>query len=151
KEEKPDWVIVENVKGIIETEGGYFFDNINKSLQKLGYTTNHAILNAVDFGVPQIRNRVFIVGSMHGLSFKFPKPSHQKVTVNDAISDLPSLKPGANFHEMDYRTKSLTNYQRKIKFKSKKAVNNLVSANNALVVSRYKHIPQGGNWESIPS
>ena len=150
KQQKPDWVIVENVKGLIETESGYFFDSINKSLRKLGYTTNHAILNSVNFGIPQIRNRVFIVGSLHGTYFKFPSPKKLILTVKDAISDLPSLLSGANFHELDYKTNSKTKYQNKLKGKSKKATNNLVTANNELVLERYKHIPQGGNWEDIP-
>jgi DNA (cytosine-5)-methyltransferase 1 len=150
KEVRPDWLIVENVKGIIETEGGYFFDNINNSLRKLGYTTNHATLNSVDFGVPQIRNRVFIVGSLHGISFNFPKPKNSKVTVQEAISDLPSLLPGSSFYELDYKTESATSYQRKLKKGSKKSINNHVTNNNHLVIKRYQHIPQGGNWANIP-
>ena len=152
KEQTPDWVIVENVKGIVETENGYFFENINASLKKLGYTTSHAILNAADYGVPQIRNRVFIVGSLHGLKFDFPKPTTKKyLTVENAISDLPSLKNGALLHELDYETKSKSEYQSIIRSNSEKSVNNLVTNNARFVLNRYEHIPQGGNWENIPA
>lgn len=148
----PDWVIVENVKGLLETEDGFFFDTINRELIKLGYTTNSAVLNAADFGVPQIRNRVFIVGSLHGLKFNFPKGSAKKrLTVEDAISDLPSLHVGANYHELDYGLKAQNNYQKRIRNHSAKAVNNLVTNNNHLVTKRYKYISQGGNWQNIPS
>lgn len=148
----PDWVIVENVKGIIETENGYFFNSIIEQLNLLGYTTTHSVLNAADYGVPQIRNRVFLIGSLHGIKYKFPKPTHNiHLTVNDAISDLPKLENGAKFYELDYRSRPNNNYQEKMRLESKKAINNLVTNNTSMVVKRYSHIPQGGNWENIPS
>jgi DNA (cytosine-5)-methyltransferase 1 len=150
KELKPDWVVVENVKGIIETENGFFFEKIQNQLQKLGYKTSAAVLNAVDFGVPQIRNRLFIVGSRDGIKFKFPRPTyHTPVSVSEAIADLPMLINGANQHELEYGILQST-YQRKIRNGSMKSVNNLVTRNSGLVLERYRHVPQGGNWEDIP-
>jgi DNA (cytosine-5)-methyltransferase 1 len=152
KEQSPDWVIVENVKGIIETEGGFFFETINTQLKRAGYTTAFSVLNAADFGVPQVRNRVFIVGSRHGVNFAFPKPSNKShLTVSQAISDLPNLKPGSNVHELEYKDKVRSPYQSLMRGSSKNSVNNLVTANTAIVLNRYRHIPQGGNWEHIPS
>ncbi len=151
KQLNPDWVIVENVKGIVETEDGFFFEKITSQLNKLGYTTNFAILNSADFGVPQIRNRVFIVGSLHGIKYKFPLPTTKRyVSVGDALFDLPNLENGANFQELNYKSFPNNSYQNNLRGKSKKSVNNLVTKNNKLVVERYKHIPQGGNWENIP-
>jgi DNA (cytosine-5)-methyltransferase 1 len=147
----PDWVIVENVKGIIETEQGYFFNSIIEQLNLLGYATTHSVLNAADYGVPQVRNRVFIVGSLHGIKYKFPKPTHNiHLTVNDAISDLPKLENGAKFYELDYKSQPKNTYQEKMRFRSKKAINNFVTNNTSMVLNRYSHIPQGGNWENIP-
>lgn len=152
KELKPDWVVVENVKGILETESGFFFDSINKKLKSLGYTSNFSILNSADFGVPQIRKRIFIVGNLHGINFKFPtNTSRPPITVKDAISDLPSLENGATFHELEYSSEIKSTYQKKIRGKSKKSINNNVTRNNSVVLRRYEHIPQGGNWEDIPS
>lgn len=151
KQYRPDWVVVENVKGIVETENGFFFNKINEELIKLGYKTSSGILNSADYGVPQIRNRVFIVGSLHGILYEFPEPTVKEyLTVKDAISDLPNLPNGAHFHELDYSDIVQNDYQLKLRKISKKAVNNLVTANNKLVLERYKHIPQGGNWENIP-
>jgi DNA (cytosine-5)-methyltransferase 1 len=151
KEEYPDWLIIENVKGLVITENGFFFEKIISDLDKLGYTISYAVLNASDYGVPQTRNRVFIIGSLHGLKYEFPKPSTKiSLTVNDAISDLPSLKSGASFLEMDYQFESQNNYQRQLRAKSSKAINNYVTANSDLVINRFKHIPQGGNWMNIP-
>lgn len=152
KEQNPDWIIVENVKGIVETENGFFFEKINSQLNKLGYTTNHAILNANDYGVPQVRNRVFIVGSLHGIKYEFPKPTTKKyLTVDEAISDLPTLTNGAKYHELDYQVAPKNDYQLSKREKSIKSINNLVTQNTDVVLKRYKYIPQGGNWEDIPS
>lgn len=151
KELRPDWVIVENVTGIINTENGYFFESIIKNLNKLGYTTNWSILNAADFGVPQVRNRVFIVGSLNGVEYRFPSPSVKKhLSVDEAISDLPNLSSGDNFEYLKYNGKPNNSFQRKMRKYSKFSYNNLVTANTKLVLKRYKYIPQGGNWQNIP-
>ncbi len=151
KEQSPDWVILENVKGLLETENGFFFEKIRNELHKLGYTTNYAVLNAADFGVPQIRKRIFLIGSRHGIEFQFPSPKTTNyITVKDSISDLPSLASGANQIELDYKNSSENLYQKQIRSNSKKSINNLVTSNNKIVLDRYKHIPQGGNWENIP-
>ena len=151
KEQNPDWVIFENVKGIVETENGFFFEQINNTLELLGYTTSHAILNAADYGVPQVRNRVFIIGSLHGIKYEFPKPTTKiHLTVAEAISDLPKLKSGSKHHELEYKTDENNEYQLTSRKTSEKSINNLVTKNNDLVLKRYRHIPQGGNWENIP-
>jgi DNA (cytosine-5)-methyltransferase 1 len=151
KEQKPEWVIVENVKGLIDTEKGFFFDKIITELGKLGYTTSYSVLNSADFGVAQIRNRVFIVGSLSGVKFEFPIPKIENyITVSEAISDLPELKNGANYRQLSYKLISQNSYQTLLRKSSKSSFNNLVTYNNDLVIQRYKHIPQGGNWRHIP-
>ena len=66
---KPDWVVFENVKGLVETSGGFFLDAILSGFKASGYSTSHFILNAADYGVPQNRNRLFIIASLHGNEF----------------------------------------------------------------------------------
>lgn len=76
-EVRPDWVIFENVKGLLETEGGYFLDAVLKGFKSRGYLTSHFVLNSADFGVPQRRNRLFIIGSLHGLHVS-PRSQQQR-------------------------------------------------------------------------
>ncbi len=148
----PDWVIFENVKGIIETEKGIFVTEILDSFEKLGYKTNHSILQATDFGVPQKRDRFFIVASKHGVKFDFPTCTSIKVvTVKQAISDLPILENGASTCYLEYQTKRSSKYVQLLKNNESGCTNHLVTKNSALIIERYNHIPQGGNWESIPS
>jgi len=90
--------------------------------------------------------------STHGIAFDFPTSLNNKpVTVKEAISDLPLLSNGASEYKLNYRTKSTCEYQRLMKGKKKKVLNNSVTRNSKLIVRRYKYIPQGGNWKSIPS
>ena len=93
---RPDWVVFENVRGIVNTAKGVFVEEVIRRLQKLGYTLSHGLLNAIDFGVPQDRARFFLVGSRHGVQFKMPRPTTRKpITVQEAIADLPELGNGA--------------------------------------------------------
>lgn len=110
------------------------------------------VLWANDYGVPQRRNRFFMVGNLDDIDFEYPKPVDYQVTVEQAIGDLPVLENGDSFESLEY-SKSLeqaSNYAQIMRRKSKKALQNYVSKNNDLVIERYKHIPQGGNWRNIP-
>lgn len=147
---RPDWIVIENVKGLVNMEKGYFLDKICKSLNKLGYTVNFKVLNAADFGVPQKRERIFIVGSLHGIAFDFPIPTHEHhVSVAEAIFDLPQLFNGHMIDKLDYRQKS-SEYGKLMRSNKKKVSHNFVTKNSELIIERYKHIPQGGNWKDIP-
>lgn len=150
---RPDWFIFENVKGILETENGIFVEQIVDRFEKLGYTISSQLLNAVDFGVPQKRNRFFIVGSLHRKHFKFPNPSSTShpITTNEAIGDLPFLVTGASTCYLPYQTVTPSSYAKKMRgCNSEGCHNNLVTKNNDVIIKRYEHIPQGGNWENIP-
>jgi len=148
----PEWLVFENVKGIAETEKGAFLEHILEAIEGFGYTTNHAFLQAMDFGVPQRRTRLFIVGSRRGIKPTFPKPSGVATpTVWEAISDLPKLKNGASIEKLRYRCEAESAYQKRMRGRRKICINNLVSRNFDYVVERYRHIPQGGNWQDIPA
>jgi DNA (cytosine-5)-methyltransferase 1 len=151
KETRPDWVVFENVKGILETEAGFFFQSVLTKLSDAGYTTSHWVLNAADFGVPQRRWRLFVVGSLHGKKVEKPAPTVTRpVTVAEAILDLPVLRNGAASDVLQYRTEPKSEYAATLRGTLKECTNHLVTNNNENVLKRYRHIPKGGNWESIP-
>jgi DNA (cytosine-5)-methyltransferase 1 len=99
---KPHVFIFENVPGIISKFSGLIFRKLLDAFQDIGYTINYAILNSADYGVPQIRKRLFILGSKHGLKLRFPKPTHAPhsanglkpyVTIRQAFSKLTPEMP----------------------------------------------------------
>ena len=151
KDYMPDWIVFENVRGLLETEGGLFADRITIELEMLGYTTSAQLLYAADFGIPQKRTRFFIIGSRCGVKFDFPTPTYSKdVTVKQAISDLPSLPNGASECYMEYAKPTRSQYSKQLRNGKKGCNNHLVTRNNDLILERYKYVPQGGNWENIP-
>jgi DNA (cytosine-5)-methyltransferase 1 len=148
----PDWVIFENVKGITETEGAMFLEQVICGLQTLGFSVRSMVLNARDFGVPQNRSRLFVVAARDMSNFSTPQPDQlAPVTVRDAISDLPILENGASFEKLNYSAKPVSNFARRMRQHNSSCSNNHVTENSKLVVERYRHIPEGGNWKDIPS
>lgn len=146
----PGWVVFENVKGILETENGLFVDQVVSGLEGLGYTVSTMLLNAMDYGVPQNRSRFFAIASLQGIKLHPPANAEWRVTVREAIEDLPILENGAKISSLPYRMEAESHYARKMRGRLDSSENHLVSNNNPKVVERYPYIPQGGNWEDIP-
>lgn len=147
----PDWIVFENVRGILEADHGALLDRITGELKKLGYTLSAGILNAKNFGVPQNRSRFFIIGSLHGVSVPLPQgKSHSQISVRNAIADLPLLENGAGQNVLPYKTKPGSLYVKLMRGKLRSCNGHLVTRNAPLILKRYSHIPQGGNWEKIP-
>jgi DNA (cytosine-5)-methyltransferase 1 len=90
KKLQPKVFMFENVRGLLYTNKWYF-ELILDELRSLGYLIDYKLLNAVHFGVPQNRERLFVVG--HKAIFHFPKPQAEKTTVNEAIGDLMNTTP----------------------------------------------------------
>ena len=118
----------------------------------LGYTVKSKILYASDYGVPQRRNRLFIVGNKDGIKFEFPEKFDYEVTVDEALDDLPLLTNGEALMVGEYRfpIENVSDYAKLMRIHSDVPTQNIVSRNKEYVVERYKYIKQGENWEAIP-
>jgi DNA (cytosine-5)-methyltransferase 1 len=151
KRTKPAWVIFENVKGILETEGGLFANHIRKDLEHLGYCCEQGLLNAADFGVPQSRSRFFIIGRLEAVPPSLPRGGEgHKVSVDDALHDLPVLSNGAGEDVLAYAKAAATDYALRMRGGLAECSGHLVSRNAESIIARYPFIPQGGNWADIP-
>lgn len=101
---KPKMFLFENVKGMLsmrDEQGKYVIDDIKEKFEnidaQLGYDIYHEVLNAVDYGVPQQRERVFIIGVRKGLNIEWSFPESlntERITLREAISDLPEVGSG---------------------------------------------------------
>ena len=100
RQTKPLVFVAENVRGLLTMNHGEAIEIIIKDFQKLGYHVVYKLLNAADYGVPQTRERVIIVGTNKKYlpPFEYPKPVLSKanwITLKKAIGDLEQLKEGA--------------------------------------------------------
>jgi DNA (cytosine-5)-methyltransferase 1 len=130
RDSRPKCVIIENVPGALSVFAQLFDERVQEALR--GYVVKTAVLNASEFGVPQIRRRAFVVGLREDLGitdFRFPsggfdaleigrdshtdaKASRRFVSVEDAIGDLPELAAGGSFDGKPYPCEWRTSYQR---------------------------------------
>ncbi len=89
---RPTVVFLENVKRFKSHDGGRTFETIKTILEGLGYEIYSQVLNAKDFGVPQNRERIYIVGFLGKTNFSFPKPSGKKTRLGDILEKNPDPK-----------------------------------------------------------
>jgi len=151
KDITPEWFVFENVEGITSFEKGTVVSRLEEEFEKLGYKTKWKVLTASDYGVPQNRNRFFMVGNRIGIDFSFPDKHDTIITVKDAIKDLPKLKNGDLFESLKYKNVQINSYIELMRGDSKKASQNFVSRNSDYVIERYTHIRPGQNWKAIPT
>lgn len=148
----PKWFLFENVEGFLRFENGKMANMVEQCFSNLGYQIKHRVLWASDYGAPQRRNRFFMVGNNLGVDFQFPKPFGTKITVEDAIGDLPDLANGQMDDVLPYKTsaKYSSVYARTMRKGSRRSRQNFVSHNEDYVIERYRYIKQGENWRAIP-
>ena len=97
---KPLVLVAENVRGLLTMNNGEVIQTITKDFEDLGYHVVHKLLTAADYGVPQTRERVIIVGTRKDKLpiFQYPKPvlnEESWITLREAIQDLEELEEGA--------------------------------------------------------
>lgn len=88
KELQPKFFVAENVKELLSMQNGQVLNMILKNFEELGYRVNYQVLNAANYGVPQSRERVIIIGNRIGVENPFPTPTY---TTNTQLE--PHLKP----------------------------------------------------------
>lgn len=98
---RPALFVAENVKGLLMKHNKDSFDRVIQDFSALGYDISFKLYHAADYGVPQMRERVFIVGTKPGIgTFQHPEPVRSKdkhITAQDALQDLEDLPEDAAF------------------------------------------------------
>jgi DNA (cytosine-5)-methyltransferase 1 len=92
KDKKPSYFVAENVKGLMSIENGKVFEMIKKDFENLGYKVDAQILNAAEYGVPQTRERIVIIGNSLGVENPVFKKTHYIPNVTEAkVGMLPTM------------------------------------------------------------
>lgn len=149
----PKFVLLENVKGMNTLYGGVVIKQINSEFELRGYNTVSALLNASDFGVPQNRERFFIIASKTDKKLEMPKPilkNEFKISCKDALSDLHDFQNSFGEEESNYQSKPKSFYQRLMRLKSTILFNHVGTAHKQFVIDTIKLVPDGGNHKDLP-
>jgi len=167
KQIKPKIFIMENVFGLLSIQNGKVKDEIIEVFTKAGYImAEPKVLSSCDFGVPQIRRRVFFLGIRKDLSsfpLVYPLPTHKVIsdnkafkliTVKDAISDLPEKvieSSGIDAGEVvSYNNNTPTNYQSLMRGNCKTVYNHHTKRLLETRMERISKLSEGATKESLP-
>lgn len=149
---KPKFFVLENVKGLLSMEKGFYKTDIISRFDKLGYNVNFATLKASDYGVPQSRERVFFIGlskeTFGNRFFDFDLLEKKKlVTTQDALGDLPNLDLGED--HKSYSKLPQNDFQHYLRDGCSEILNNEITHHTDKTKSVISMIPDGGNIKSI--
>lgn len=151
KEVEPDYFVMENVPNLLTAEKGYFKDELVKMFTNLGYVINAQVLCAADYGVPQNRNRAFIIGKRNADSpVAFPEKVEKRTTIWDAISDLAYLESGEGEEISTYSKNAMSDYQRIMRQNSESVFNHVATNHSKIALERLAMIPPKGGKEHLP-
>ena len=93
KESQPNVFIFENVKGLVNHDNGNTFETIKATFDELGYKYFYQVLNAKNYGMPQHRERIFVIGFKDNKTdFSFPEPIELEHTMQDFLEDYTDTK-----------------------------------------------------------
>lgn len=150
---QPKAFVLENVPGLATLYNGKARDAIIKEFGDLGYTINDQVLYAPDYGVPQIRKRLFFVGLLNGEKFEFPEPTltpDKYVTCGDAISDLHDFTEDLGAEVSEYQSPPKSKYQKMMRKNATQLFNHVGTKHSELVIDVISQVPEGGNHKDLP-
>jgi DNA (cytosine-5)-methyltransferase 1 len=160
---RPQVAVMENVPGMLSHNGRNVAELIAETMEAIDYKTTWAVLNAMDYGVPQVRNRLFFVGVRKdlGIEFRFPeahtatgKRLYPLTTVRDAIADLPTLRNGGRKWILPYTEKTGISAFAKLMRKQadrKTVFDHVCRAQNDDDVEAFRLMKEGGLYRDLPA
>lgn len=164
---QPRAMIMENVTGLLKaktSEGTPVLKIIKQELEKLGYFVYSDVLEAVNYGVPQIRKRLFVIASKVELLNPFPEATHsinpsenlftqslkRTPSLWDAISDLPEIEAREGAEVMEYDKPPQNEYQKELREDSERLYNHLAMKHSKRLVERFKSMTWGQSTSHVP-
>ena len=164
---QPNFFVMENVPNFMTKYQGSIFKQTKNKIEELGYqilNENNLLFNAADYGVPQTRKRMIIIGTKQkDLKYQVPKiknfpdddlfsKGNKYITVKDAIDDLPKITDNWRVDECAYsKSKNLNNYQKIMRKNTNGTVkNNICRMTNDRAKKVFKHMSQGSKYMDLP-
>lgn len=153
---RPRAFLFENVTGLLSAKnkkGEQIYPQLVDAFRNIGYSINAKVINAADYGVPQIRKRVIIVGFEGNNIFLFPERTHSKdnyITVFEALSDLPNTT-NEDDKVIPYDTDSTNQYQSSMRNNGSGVTEHIVPTMSELDRYVIAHVKPGGNYMDIPT
>lgn len=165
----PAKIVMENVPNLIKAktkDGKFVIDVICQEMRSLGYQVEFRILDATNFGVPQIRRRLFVVGSKAPIDQFFPEPTHFNPwsdepdifnqhllpcpSLWDAISDLPKLEAREGGEVLEYDQLPRNAFQEMLRDGSEKIFNHKAMNHSPRMIARFKAMKPGESVSDVP-
>ena len=166
---RPRAFLMENVPGLTQWKKNELGRRILQGYRDIGYTVTAQTLLAANYGVPQLRRRVFLVGLLGDRAFTFPEPTHlgawrrdqidrwererverrllSHITAGEALADLPLAADGPTRWCSDARG----DYARRMREGADVLTGHEVPKTSEAHLQLLRHVPQGGTWRDIPS
>lgn len=156
----PKLFVMENVKGLLSMKDGEVLKTILEAFRNAGdfggYDVEYKVLLASDYGVPQNRERVIIIGTRKDLGLKprHPEPLHldHKITVDEAISDLPQIEACQGTEVMAYPLPPQNEYQKLMRSNMTYVTNHIAMHHTKRLIDRFEAIKPGQSlvdvWET---
>jgi DNA (cytosine-5)-methyltransferase 1 len=160
KRYNPKGFIIENVPGMATLYNGEIKNEVIRRLSLFGYNIKSEILCAADYGVPQVRKRLFFFGVRSDVGLpEFPAPiktPDDYITCKQAIGDLPSRNPNDEddvwfgLEEDIYTNEPQTEYQTKMRGSCHVLYNHVATKHKQFVIDTIAQVPEGCNYKSLP-
>jgi len=164
---KPNFFVMENVPNFVTKYNGSIFNQTKNKIEKLGYkivNEKNFIFNAADYGVPQTRKRMILIGTkVKNFKYSLPKinffsndnalsQGSRYISVKEAIDDLPKITDNWRIDECKYsKYKNLTTYQKIMRKKTNGTVkNNICRMTNDRAKKVFKEMKQGSKYMDLP-
>lgn len=154
---QPKWFVMENVEGLLTSKKGMYLYEATKAFIELGYQIRVNKIYTQEYGVPQRRKRVIIIGNRLGINFKMPKPlfevagnifRNSAVTLRHAIGSLPKATNDKN-EKIQYKSSS-SKLDSFLKGNATKLTDHYFPNLNKLQKERIKHLKAGQTMKDLP-
>ena len=151
---RPKIFVMENVSGILSMQGGKVLKEIISNFKEIGYKVEYKLLNAAEYGVPQLRERTIFIGTRLNIDIKYPAKQFslkendtlpKAITFEEATSDLALSEKD---EIVEYKTQPQNEYQKMVRGNTNKVLNHKPANHSQKAIEMMKYIPVGSSaWE----